>query len=629
MQSNDSARPALPAITLAALGVVFGDIGTSPLYAMKECFNPANPAHTVKPTPENVFGVLSLIFWSLVLIVSVKYLVFVMRANNKGEGGILALMAMAFPDREQPQRSRAVLMGCGVFGAALLYGDGMITPAISVLSAVEGLSVATTAFDHFILPITVAILVGLFSIQRLGTGRVGALFGPVMVVWFIVLTVLGIKGIIAKPAVLGAINPWHGLHFLMTAGHQGFVVIGSVFLVVTGGEALYADMGHFGIRPIRLAWFGLVLPALFINYLGQGALLLTNPAAAENPFYLLAPKWALYPLVALSTAATVIASQALISGAYSLTMQAIQLGYLPRMNIRHTSRDERGQIYMPHVNWALMLSSIGLVLGFRSSTNLAAAYGIAVTLTMLVTTMLFYFAARHLWGWSSAKAIAVCCIFIGLEAAFCASNLLKVAHGGWFPLVAGAGIFAIMATWKTGRRLVWERMKNATLPRDLFFADIETNPPARVPGTAVFMAGNPNGTPVALLHNLKHNKVLHTRNILLTIVTDEVPHVPETDRVQVEQLPCGFQRVVGHYGFMEEPDVLKLLQTCALTGGPLEIPKTTFFLSRETVLDTGKSRLARWRKWLFAVLSRNAQTATSFFGLPANRVVELGMQVEI
>ena len=628
MNSHDSARPALGALTLAALGVVFGDIGTSPLYALKECFNPESP-HSVKPTPDHVLGVLSLIFWSLALIVSVKYLAFVMRASNKGEGGILALMALAFPDRENPRRVRALLVGCGVFGAALLYGDGMITPAISVLSAIEGLEVATKAFNPYIVPLTVAVLVGLFSIQRFGTGRVGAVFGPVMIVWFLALTALGIKGILAKPEVIAAINPLHGLNFLLRAGYQGFVVIGSVFLVVTGGEALYADMGHFGIRPIRLAWFGLVLPALFINYLGQGALLLTNPAAAENPFYLLAPNWALYPLVALSTAATVIASQALISGAYSLTMHAIQLGYLPRMFIRHTSRDERGQIYMPHVNWALMLACIGLVLGFRTSTNLAAAYGIAVTLTMLVTTMLFYFAARRLWQWPRLKAAAVCCLFFAGELAFFGSNALKIAHGGWFPLVAGAGIFAIMATWKTGRRLVWERIKDATLPRDLFIADIQANPPQRVPGTAIFMAGNPNGTPVALLHNLKHNKILHERNILLTVITTEEAHVPDAERVEVEQLPAGFQRVVGRYGFMEEPNILELLADAPLTGGPVEITKTTFFLSRETILDTGKARMTRWRKWLFAVLARNASTATSYFGLPANRVVELGMQVEI
>ncbi len=628
MQSHSTGRAVLPALTLAALGVVYGDIGTSPLYAMKECFLPGS-SHSVKPTPENVLGVLSLIFWSLVVIVSVKYLAFVMRADNKSEGGILALLALAFPERDKPRRVRSILIGCGVFGAALLYGDGMITPAISVLSAVEGLSVATKVFDPFILPITVAILVGLFSIQRIGTGRVGRLFGPVMVVWFATLVVLGIKGILIRPEVIVAINPWYGLHFLLTAGFQGFVVVGSVFLVVTGGEALYADMGHFGVRPIRIAWFALVLPALFINYLGQGALLLSDPTAAANPFYLLAPSWALYPLVILSTAATVIASQALISGAYSLTMHAIQLGYLPRMVIRHTSSAERGQIYMPHVNWMLMLACIGLVLGFKTSSNLAAAYGIAVTLTMLVTTMLFYFAARRLWGWTRLRAGALCGVFLIVELAFCGSNLLKVAHGGWFPLVTGAAIFAVMATWKTGRRLVWERMQNATLPRDLFFADIEANPPQRVPGTAIFMAGNPNGTPVALLHNLKHNKVLHQRNILLTIVTDEVAHVPEAERVQVEQLAAGFQRVVGRYGFMEEPNILKLLKDAPLTGGPIDLAKTTFFLSRETVLDTGKANLSRWRKWLFALLARNAQTATSFFGLPANRVVELGMQVEI
>ena len=628
MQSNDSARPTLGALTLAALGVVYGDIGTSPLYAMKECFLPGS-SHSVPVTPENVLGVLSLIFWSLALIVSVKYLAFVMRASNRGEGGILALLALAFPDREQPRRTRAILIGCGVFGAALLYGDGMITPAISVLSAVEGLSVATDVFDPFILPITVAVLVGLFSIQWLGTGKVGRLFGPVMILWFASLAILGVRGILEKPAVIAAINPLHGLNFLLTAGHQGFVVIGSVFLVVTGGEALYADMGHFGIRPIRLAWFGLVLPALFINYLGQGALLLTNPATASNPFYFLAPKWALYPLVALATAATVIASQALISGAYSLTMHAIQLGYLPRMLIRHTSRDERGQIYMPHVNWALMLACIGLVLGFRSSSNLAAAYGIAVTLTMLVTTMLFYFAARRLWNWPRARAAAVCCVFFVVELAFFGSNALKIAHGGWFPLVAGAAIFAVMTTWKTGRKLVWERIKDATLPRDLFIADIQANPPQRVPGTAIFMAGNPNGTPVALLHNLKHNKILHERNILLTIIVTEEAHVPDAERVTVEQLPAGFQRVVGHYGFMEEPNILKLLAESPITGGPIEIPKTTFFLSRETILESGKARLWHWRKWLFSLLARNASTATSYFGLPANRVVELGMQVEI
>jgi len=630
MQSNDSARPALGALTLAALGVVFGDIGTSPLYAMRECFNPAS-AHPLPVTPANVMGVLSLIFWSLIVIVSVKYLGFVLRADNRGEGGILSLLALAFPDRERQTGSRAWLVAGGVFGAALLYGDGMITPAMTVTSAVEGLAVAAPWLEKLVPVIAVGVLVGLFSLQQLGTGRVGRMFGPVMVMWFLVLAGLGLSGVWRKPEVLLAFNPWHGAQLLLHNGQLGFAIIGAVFLVVTGGEALYADMGHFGVKPIRRAWFGIVLPALFLNYLGQGALLLADPSPenAANPFFRLAPTWALYPLVALSTAAACIASQALISGAFSLSMQAIQLGYLPRMLIRHTSQHERGQIYMPHVNWALMVACIGLVLGFGNSSHLSAAYGVAVAGTEIITTTLFYFAARRLWGWAPWQAGGLCGLLLIVELSFFTSNLLKVPHGGWFPLVAGAGIFAIMATWKTGRRLVWERIKDATLPRDLFFADIEANPPQRVSGTAIFMAGNPNGTPVALLHNLKHNKILHQRNILLTIITVEEAHVPDAERVQVEQLPAGFQRVVGRYGFMEEPNILKLLAEAPLTGGPIEIPKTTFFLSRETILDTGKARLSRWRKWLFAVLARNASTATSYFGLPANRVVELGMQVEI
>jgi KUP system potassium uptake protein len=630
MHGNEPARPALPALTLAALGVVFGDIGTSPLYAMRECFNPGS-AHPLPVTSANVLGVLSLIFWSLIIIVSTKYLGFVLRADNRGEGGILSLMALAFPDRERPTRLRAWLLGGGVFGAALLYGDGMITPAMTVTSAVEGLAVAAPWMGKLVPVIAVGILVGLFSLQRLGTGRVGGMFGPVMVVWFLTLAGLGLSGVWRKPEVLMAFNPWHGVELLLHNGQLGFAIIGAVFLVVTGGEALYADMGHFGVRPIRRAWFGIVLPALFLNYLGQGALLLADPSPenAANPFFRLAPSWALYPLVALSTAAACIASQALISGAFSLTMQAIQLGYLPRMLIRHTSRHERGQIYMPHVNWALMAACIGLVLGFGNSSHLSAAYGVAVAGTEIITTTLFYFAARRLWGWARWQAGGLCGLLLVIELSFFTSNLLKVPHGGWFPLVAGAGIFAIMATWKTGRRLVWERIKDATLPRDLFIADIQTNPPQRVPGTAIFMAGNPNGTPVALLHNLKHNKILHERNILLTIITAEEAHVPVTERVEVEQLPAGFQRVVGRYGFMEEPNIMKLLADAPLTGGPIDLAKTTFFLSRETILDTGKAKLSRWRKWLFAVLARNASTATSYFGLPANRVVELGMQVEI
>ncbi len=627
MDRKTTGRAPIAALMVSALGVVFGDIGTSPLYALKECFE---GKHGVVPTEGNVLGVLALIFWSLILIVSIKYLGAVMRADNRGEGGILALLALAVPDRaDKLPRRRALLVALAVFGATLLYGDGIITPAISVLSAVEGLGVATPHLKDFVLPITIAVLIALFSVQHHGTGKMGRVFGPIMLVWFVCLAALGIKGILTAPRVLGALNPWAAVQFFAENGWKGFVVIGAVFLAVTGGEALYADMGHFGVRPIRRGWFRIVLPALFLNYLGQGALLLNNPGAKENPFYLLAPGWALYPLVVLATAATVIASQAVISGAFSLTMQAIQLGYLPRMKIIHTSSEERGQIYMPHINWMLMVACIGLVLGFGSSTNLAAAYGIAVTLTMLIDTILFFVAAQRLWNWSPVRAGALCALFFVVELAFLSANALKIVHGGWFPLVVGAGIFAIMATWKTGRRLVWETLQNSSLPRDLFFESIEHHAPQRIPGTAVFLAGNPNGTPLALLHNLKHNKVLHERNILLTLVTEDIPYVPAGQRAEVEALPAGFQRVLARYGFMEEPNVRELLATAPLIGGPVEVQKTTFFLSRETILPSGKKGMRLWRKWLFAVLSRNAQPATDFFKLPPNRVVELGMQVEL
>ena len=620
------AKPLAP-LMLAALGVVFGDIGTSPLYALKECFE---GTHGVAVTEGNVLGVLALIFWSLIILVSVKYLGAVMRADNHGEGGILALLALAVPERtEKLSRFRSLLVLLGVFGATLLYGDGIITPAISVLSAVEGIGIATPHLKDFIVPITIVILIGLFSVQHHGTGKMGKVFGPIMLVWFAVIAALGIKGISSAPHVLNALNPWAAVQFFVVNGWKGFVVIGAVFLAVTGGEALYADMGHFGIRPIRRGWFCMVLPALFLNYLGQGALLLKNPAAAENPFYLLAPGWALYPMVVLATVAAVIASQAVITGAYSLTMQAIQMGYLPRMKIVHTSSHERGQIYMPHINWLLMLACIGLVLGFGSSTNLAAAYGIAVSLTMLITTPLFFVASQRLWNWSPAKAGALCSVFLVVELAFLAANFIKVLHGGWFPLVVGAGIFAIMATWKTGRRLVWDSLQSTALPRELFFQSLEHHLPQRIKGTAVFLAGNPAGTPIALLHNLKHNKVLHERNILLTLVTEDIPYVAAERRAEVESLPAGFQRVLARYGFMEEPNVRELLATTPLVGGPIDMQKTTFFLSRETILPSGTKGMRVWRKWLFAVLSRNAQPATDFFKLPPNRVVELGMQVEV
>jgi KUP system potassium uptake protein len=630
--ASHSHKPAtgkrLALLTIGALGVVYGDIGTSPLYALRECFGGPQPLGVVQ---ENVLGVLSLILWSITLIVSLKYLVLVMRATNKGEGGILALMALAFPKHSPGTgRRRALLIGLGVFGAALLYGDGMITPAISVLSAMEGLDVATPAFSHYIIPITIVTLIGLFAAQSHGTGRVGAVFGPVMVVWFVTLGLLGIGGIVRAPEVLRALNPGHGIAFLLSHGYEGFVVLGAVFLAVTGAEALYADVGHFGTRPVRIAWFSLVMPGLFLNYFGQGALVLRNPDAVGNPFYLLAPHWALYPLVGLSTAATVIASQALISGAFSLTIQAIQLGYLPRLAVKHTSSSERGQIYLPHVNWALMVACIGLVLGFRSSSNMASAYGIAVTLTMLSTTVLFYFAARRLWDWSVAKALGACSVFLLVEATFLCANLLKVLNGGWFPLVMGSVIFILMCTWKKGRQLVWDRLRPASLPLEMFLDSLEGSERlVRVPGTALFMTANPEGTPIALLHNLKHNKVLHERNIILTIVTNEIPQVSAEKRLEVEKLGSGFHRLIAHYGFMEEPNVPTLLSGAPLDSEPVDMAKTTFFLSRETIVPNPSKSMLLWRQWLFSLMSRNAQSASSFYRIPANRVVELGMQVEI
>ena len=628
MESKPATGGYLAVLTLGALGVVYGDIGTSPLYALRECFAGAHP---LPPTHDNVLGILSLIFWSLLVIVSFKYLGIVLRATNKGEGGILALMALAFP-RHAPGagRRRALLIGLGVFGAALLYGDGMITPAISVLSAMEGLKVAAPALEFYIIPLTILTLIGLFAAQSHGTGKVGSIFGPVMILWFISLAALGIKGILKAPEVLYSLNPVLGVEFLVRNGWTGFVVLGAVFLAVTGAEALYADVGHFGVRPIRIAWFLFVLPGLFLNYLGQGALVLHSPRSIENPFYLLAPHWALYPLVALSTAATVIASQALISGAFSLTIQAIQLGYLPRLAVKHTSSKERGQIYLPHVNWTLMVASIGLVLGFRSSSNMAAAYGIAVTLTMLSTTVLFFFAARRLWNWSAWRAGLTCGLLFVVEAVFFAANSLKVVNGGWFPLAMGAVIFMLMETWKAGRGLVWDKLRPASMPLEMFLDEIERNTKLpRVPGIALFMTANPEGTPIALLHNLKHNKVLHEQNLILTILTDEVPQVNAARRLEVQRLGAGFHRIIGHYGFMEEPNVPELLAAVALDGKRMNMHKTTYFLSRETIVPGRCQAMAKWRQWMFSVMSRNAQSAGSFYRIPANRVVELGMQVEL
>lgn len=615
-------------LAFGALGVVYGDIGTSPLYAVRECFH---PVHGVPVTRDNVLGILSLIFWALTLIISIKYIAFVLRADNKGEGGVLALMSLAIPEK-RGERTRGVarwVLLIGVFGAALLYGDGIITPAVSILSAVEGLSVATPKFNRYVIPITIGIIIALFAVQRHGTGRVGRMFGPVTFIWFIAITVLGVRGILEDPTVFAALNPVHGVKFLWSAGQLGFFVLGAVVLAITGGEALYADMGHFGRKPIRLAWYALVCPALVINYFGQGAWLLSHPSARENPFYNLTPSWALYPMVVIATSAAAIASQALISGAYSLTMQAIQLGYCPRMRIDHTSSETRGQIYMPHLNWVLMLACIGLVLGFQSSSNLAAAYGVAVTFTMLTTTVLFYFAARRLWNWPRWQAGLLCGLFIIIEAALCTANLLKITHGGWFPLVVAAVVFTLMTTWKTGRRVLGERLRSSFIPLKLFLDDVDRTAPIRVTGTAVFMSSNAEATPLALLHNLKHNRVLHKNVIFLTIQTEDVPHIRAEQRVQLEKLREGFHRVIARYGFMEDPNVPEVLNQCRPLGLELDWMNTTFFLSRETIIATKQPGMWLWREKLFSFLSRNAQRPTDFFRLPANRVVELGMQVEM
>jgi KUP system potassium uptake protein len=613
-------------LSLAALGVVYGDIGTSPLYAMRECFY---GEYGVPVSPANVLGVLSLIVWSLFLVVSVKYLVFVMRADNRGEGGILALMALVVPS-QAPARGRPWRLAMlGLFGAALLYGDGMITPAISVLSAMEGLEVATPLFQPYVVPATIVVLLGLFLFQSRGTARVGAVFGPVTFVWFAVLAMLGIRAILDEPSVLRALSPVHAVVFFAHNGLHGALVLAAVFLVVTGTEALYADMGHFGRRPIRLAWFAVTLPALLLNYFGQGALLLVDPEAAHNPFYRLAPSWFLYPLVALATLATIIASQAVISGAFSVTRQAVQLGYSPRIPVTHTSSDEEGQIYIGPINWALMLACCGLVLGFGASTNLAAAYGMAVTATMVITTILFYVVARERWRWSRLAAGSLAALFLPIDLAFLGANAIKIEHGGWFPLLVGLGVLALMSTWKRGRQVLRHRLREAALPLEVFLEDLETSKVARVPGTAVFMTADPVGTPHALLHNLKHNRVVHEQVILLTVDTAEVPYVPAGERLEVELLGQGFCRIVAHYGFMQDPNVPRALALASSDEFPIDPMKTTYFLGREKLIPAGRSGMARWRERLFALLSQNAEGATGFFRIPPNRVVELGAQIEL
>lgn len=605
--------------------MVYGDIGTSPIYALRESLH---GSYGVEPNAAGVLGVLSLIFWSLIVVISVKYLAFVMRADNRGEGGIIALTALVMPPFAEPRGRRRLLMLTGLFGAALLYGDSMITPAISVLSAVEGLEVAAPVLSPYVIPITVLILMALFAFQRRGTATVGAVFGPVMLVWFGVLALLGVAQLWRHPAVLTALSPTHAVRFFMENGTKGFLVLGSVFLVVTGGEALYADMGHFGRRPIRITWFAFVLPSLLLNYLGQGALVLAEPAALEQPFFRMAPGWALYPLVVLTTVATVIASQAVISGAFSLTRQAVQLGYFPRVGVKHTSSREIGQIYIGGINWTLAVASIGLVLGFRTSSALAAAYGVAVTTDMVFTTILFAFVARARLGWPGWAAAGLVASFLIADLSFWGANLAKIPHGGWFPLVIAAAVFVMMTTWRTGRRILAQRMSSRVLPMDLFVRQVETNPPTRVQGTAVYMYGGGRGTPPALLHNLKHNKVLHQRVLFLRVVTEEVPYVPRERRVTVEPLGADIFRVTLRYGFAQDPDVPYALASpeCGLDIKPMQ---TTYFLGREKLIPVRRPGMARWRRRLFAVLSHNAQSPTDFFRLTPNRVVELGTQIEI
>ncbi|MBN1608604.1 MAG: potassium transporter Kup [Polyangiaceae bacterium] len=609
-------------LALGALGVVYGDVGTSPLYALRECFS---ATHGVPVTAANVLGVLSLVIWSLTLIVSVKYLLYVLRADNKGEGGILALSALASTSRRDT-RVYPVLIGLGVLGASLLTGEGIITPAISVLSAVEGIEVAAPRTADWVIPITIAILVALFLFQRRGTAKVGSVFGPITLAWFCALALLGGHQLVHDPSVLAAVNPLYAVEFLVNNGKIGLVVLGSVFLVVTGAEALYADLGHFGRQPIRFAWFAVVLPGLLLNYLGQGAFLLANPAARENPFYRLVPQWGLYPMIVLSTAATIIASQALISGVYSLSRQAIMLGLLPRLTIRHTSADERGQVYVGTANWFLMIATISLVLGFGSSSRLAAAYGIAATLTMMTTTLLAFFVTRFVWGWPLARSLLVTAVFLVPEFMFAAANVTKVGHGGWFPLVVGAGLFAVMLTWKRGRQVLAERFRERLLPLVDFLELIRVEIPARVPGTAVFMTSSLEGTPPALLQNFLHNRVLHQRIVLLTIITTDAAHVLDAGRAVLEKLEAGFSRLTAHYGFMEQPDAPKLLLDA---GVATSLEHVTFFLGRENLIATERPGMAKWRVHLFAFLTRNAQSVTKFFNIPPDRVVELGAQIEL
>jgi len=614
------------ALSLTALGVVYGDIGTSPLYAVREAFH---GPHGIPATPGNVLGVLSLIFWALVIVVTVKYHLVVIQADNKGEGGILALMALVQGGRLDRAAPHRVFLMLGIFGTALMYADGALTPAITITGAIEGLEIATPALATWVVPLTLIILLGLFRFQHRGTAVVGAVFGPVMLLWFVTIGALGLRAILQEPAVLTAMLPQHALRFFAEDPARGFLVLGAVYLAITGGEALYADLGHFGHTPIQVAWFSTALPALLLNYFGQGALLLRNPAAAVNPFYHLSPAWALFPLILLATAAAIIASQAVISGAFSLTRQAVQLGYSPRVRIEHTSAQKIGQIYVPTVNWALLLATAGLVLGFRTSSNIAGAYGVALSSVMVITTTMFYSVCRETWGWSLPRSVLVVGLFLVMDIAFLGANAIKIPQGGWFSLLAGALLFTLLTTWKRGRDVLYARLRERAVPLEMLLADIQAEAPVRVPGTAVFMTPNEGTTPPAFVHNLVHNKALHEQVIFLTVKTEEVPVVPTRERLAVKRLGNGFSWITARYGFMENPSVPEILERARDEGVESRMEGTTFFLGRETLLDAQRPGMARWRRRVFSAMSRNAQRATAFYQIPPEQVFEVGVQVEM
>ncbi|WP_233590339.1 potassium transporter Kup [Dyella dinghuensis] len=624
--SDADSKRRLATLALGAIGVVYGDIGTSPLYTLQTTLSHDG----MHPTPESIYGVLSLIFWAQIIVVSLKYVTFIMRADNKGEGGIMALMALALRAVRDKPRTRWLLAIVGIFGASLFYGDGVITPAISVLSAVEGVKVAAPGLAHWIVPVTAVILFFLFAVQRHGTEHVGRMFGPVMVIWFITIAVLGGRMVLDNPHVLYAINPMYGVRFFFTHGVKAYIALGGVVLALTGAEALYADMGHFGKRPIRLAWFNFVLPALILNYFGQGALLLAHPDAIDNPFFKTVPSVLLYPMIALATAATVIASQAVISGAFSMTREAMSLGYSPRMPVVHTSREMSGQIFVPWVNSFLLVMVLVAVIGFRSSDSLSAAYGIAVTGTMTITTVLALFVARHQWRWSMPVVIIAGTVLLIIDMSFFTANLIKVEYGGWFPLVLGLAVFIVMTTWRRGRELVVREIKQGGLALVPFIENITEHPPLRVPGTAAFLTANQNSVPHALLHNLKHNKVLHERNVMLTVEVLETPVADAEERIHLTTMDGNFYGLELRFGFAEDPNIPLALSRCAKSGLPFDLMDTTFFLSRENVVaDKRRPGMALWRDRLFAFMSRNALPATAFFQIPGNRLIELGTQVEI